>query len=296
MAQVSIKLRGATAYVPHSEGDALLAVLPNATHLGMSPKTALDGTPLARHWPIFWVRTFYEDGRESLTGPNHFLGSRLSFTVNEENTPTGADLSELEEIWDAVWLEINRSSTSRQPDHRISGQVLIDTGSVSVTQPSRILGPCRKAWSRAGLTWSLDPVILGLTVEIDEVERIELRAVPFIDVRPDDPLLAQDLEGVSRVDIEVGNVCAEDYLDWTGNAFGRRTPDSDFKWLFQLSTSDYIAGLLACGDKLPVPVVSGSTIAPYALPFAAFEQIWGGGGGVGCECEGVIDAPRAFEK
>ena len=158
MAKVTLTIRGASVHVPHTDGKALLTVLPNATQLGTSPKTAIDGTPLVRHWPVLWEERDLEvDSPKWLRFPRRFLGSRLRFTFTG-GTPTFPDLSAIDALAAQSWLEIDPDVLRPQHDERVAGQILITTGTVApsrIQRPdSRSPGHARSSRRGASTAWS----------------------------------------------------------------------------------------------------------------------------------------------
>jgi hypothetical protein len=285
MGILTLKLIGVNAYVPHTDGKALLAVLPNGSRLGTSPANALDGTPLPRHLPFLWERTVDANGNFSVITPQPFPGARLSFQLT--GTPTALDMSAVTPLSAQGWMEVDANLLNAAPDDRIAGQVLIKNGLASVP-PS---GTCNMVWSRS-FGNSLAPVVHDLTLTIDGVDSITATATPWVGVNPEDIYDRPKLGANETVELLVGNFCAEDALDWPRNSIAGRINDNDFKWVYGLSQSADLPTWISSG--LPVPIVDGSEIHDDFTPTFAFSRFWGGGGGAGCECNGFIDKPGTF--
>ena len=287
MGILTLKLLGVNAYIPHADGRALLAVLPNGSRLGTSRATALDGTPLPRHIPFIWEKTVDLAGDFSVHKPKLFPGARLSLRLG--GTPVPLDLSEVLPIAASGWLEVDPVLLNAAADDRLAGQVLITTGVVKVP-PS---GSCNKVWSLGSFGKSLAPVVHGLTVTITGVSSISALAISWVGVAPRMLYECSCLAANDRVELHIGNFCAEDALDWPRNSVAGRINDNDFKRIYDLSNSSELAQWIASG--LPVPIVDGSEIRDNDTPSEAFKKATsGGGGGAACECNGLIDKPRTF--
>jgi hypothetical protein len=285
MGVLNLKLLGINVYVPHIDKTALLVVLPNASRLGTSPVGALDGTSMKQHLPYLWEKK-EKAGRFSVILPRVFLGARLSFELT--GTPTGLDLSAVSPIATNGWLDVDPDLLKAAPDDRIAGQVLIKNGAIAVPAA----GTCNKVWSLGSFKQSLDQVVHDLTVRIEGVDSIKAIATPWVGVDPkviyENPKLAAD----DKVDLQVGNFCAEDVLDWPRNSVMDRTEDNDFKWIYGLSRRTTLSTWISNG--LPVPIVDGSKIHHDSSTSQAFKDFWGGGGWAGCECNGFVDKPGTF--
>lgn len=285
MGILKLKLLGVNAYVPHTDGQALLAVLPNASSLGTSPAGALDGTSLKQHVPFLWEKT-EKSGRFSVVLPRVFLGARLSFVLG--GTTTEPNFKAVSDLDSKCWLDVDPDLLKAAADDRMAGQVVITRG-VATLPPAN---SCNKAWSLGSFTKSLEPVINELTVEIQGVDSIKAVATPWVNIDPRDLYDRQNIGANETVELRVGNFCAEDVLDWPRNSVAGRVRDRDFKWIYGLSRRATLPAWLSYG--LPVPVVEGSSIHDHITTSSAFEDFWGGGGGAGCECNGCVDKPGTF--
>ena len=286
MGTLKLRLFGANAYVPHTDGKALLVVLPNASHLGTSPTMALDGTPLPQHVPMHWNFTTDLNGNFSVTRPELFLGSRLIFQLG--GTPTPLDLSAISPLVAQGWLEVDPALLNVAADDRLAGQILIQSGVVSAPMTG-----CNKAWSRT-FNNSLDSVVPELQVLIQGVSSIKVTALRWVGTGSPKDVFDQPTVGAGdTVELRVGNFCAGDALGWPRNSDASgRVHDADFKWIYALSKSASLPTWINGG--LPVPVVDGSAILENDSPSFAFGRVWGGGGGAGCQCNGCIERPANF--
>ncbi len=288
---------GAGAFVPHLDGKALLAVLPNATGLGRSPAGAHDGSTPARHLPILWENQVDANGVTSYGTPRIFPGARLSFEL--KGTFPGLDLSAISPHSSQGWLAVDPAVMTAMPDARVSGQVLITAGTVTPYAQKAEMD-CYSEWSSASFQQSLAPVVGGLTVKAPGVTSVTARAdrwvtdSPMIQPQDEEPitLFQRDLKDGDMVELFLGNCCAEDILDWPRNSVGSKSRDNDFKWVYNLTRPDDLGMWLRAG--LPVPVIQGGAIDADIDPLAAFAACWGGGGGAGCECNGMVVQPFNF--
>ncbi len=286
MGVLNLNLVGANAYVPHTDGKALLAVMPNASRLGISASGALDGTLLTRHVPFIWEETVNADGVVSVSVPQVFLGARLAF--NFDVSPA-LDLSAIMPIAQAGWMDLDDAVLRASSNDRVSGQIVITSGVVGIL---RLPPPsCNPAWSRANFPYSLSQVVPGLTIKIDNVTSVSATAATWVGAG-EHPMYSRLLKNGEEVQIYLGNLCAEDVLDWPRNSLANRAHDNDFKWIYGLSKHPELPEWVAGG--LPVPIVRGSGIQETDVPSVAFSSFWGGGGGAGCECNGCVDKPRTF--
>lgn len=288
MGTLKLRLFGVNAYVPHTNGNALLAVLPNASCLGTSPKKALDCTPLPRHLPLIWEHKL-EFGNFSVCRPEVFPGARLSFDLTYDPSPETPNFSAISQRATEGWLEVAPSLLEAKADDRLAGQVLIQAGTASVIEKD-----CAKAWSRA-FDGSLNTVIIGLEVLVKNVKSIKVIATKWIGTGDPKKEVFSRADIGEEIELRVGNFCAEDTLDWPQNsdAASGRVHDTDFKWAYGLSKSDKLPTWISGG--LPVPVVRGSQIRENFSPSFAFEKVWDGGGGAGCQCNGCIDKLAEFQ-
>jgi hypothetical protein len=289
---------GAGAFVPHLDGKALLAVLPNATGLGRSPAGAHDGFAPARHLPVLWENQVDSNGVTSYGTPRIFPGARLSFELN--GTFPGLDLAAISPHSSQGWLPVDPAVMTAMPDARVSGQVLITAGTVTpYTQIAAMT--CYSDWSSGKFKQSLAPVVGGLTVKTPGVTSVTARADRWVTTSPaitpkeeePMPLFHRDLKDGDTVELFLGNCCAEDILDWPRNSVGNKSRDSDFKWIYGLTRPDDIGMWVRAG--LPVPVIQGGPIDADMDPLDAFAACWGGGGGAGCECNGLVTQPSSFQ-
>jgi hypothetical protein len=287
MGTLRLKLLGVNAYVPHTNGKALLAVLPNASRLGASPAGSLDGTPLSCHLPFIWEYTI-ASGNFSVGRPEVFPGARLSFDLTYDPDPDLLDLSAISPLATKGWLDVAPSLLKAKADDRLAGQVLIQAGTVSVIEKD-----CDKAWSRT-FGGSLDTVVIGLEVLIKNVKSIRAIATKWVGTGdPEKEVFRRVNIGEREIELRIGNFCAEDALDWPQNSDASgRVRDADFKWIYNLSKSSKLHAWI--NGSLPVPVVKGSQIRDNFTPSFAFEKFWDGGGGAGCQCNGCIDKSADF--
>jgi len=300
MAILVLNLVGVEAYVPNTDGKALLAVLPNATGLGRSPAGSHDGNRQARHLPILW-EDVASTSPASIGSPAIFPGARLSFQL--QGTIPALDLTVIAQAAQQGWLTVDPALLSQTPDSRVSGQILINAGTVTQFQQMQP-GYCAMTWSSASFGQSLTPVVGGLTVTIPGVTSVNAIASRWVSTNPAVPavplsIYQRDLSGLQdtdQVQLYLGNICAEDVLDWPRNSFSvgnlARNKDSDFKWVYGLAQASDLATWTDAG--LPVPVVRGGGIDEDMAPTQAFAATWGGGGGAGCECNGLLHQASAF--
>lgn len=290
MGVLILRFRGVNAYVPSEDKSAMLVVMPNATRLGTSPSSARDSTPLPRHLPMLWNEPVSANPRVlTLTEPVAFPGARLSFTLT--GSPGALDLSGISHVTSNAWLEVDPLALSTTPGDSVAGQVLITHGTVTEHVPAK----CNKAWPGTSFnSLSLVPVVPGIDVRIENVDSVEVIAMKWVDGGQTTELYPhRDLEADEEVNLFIGNVCAEDVLQWPRNSDGGRVQDDDFKWIFEVAQAQ-IASLPGAGSPLPAPVVDGSPIHITDSPADAFLAAWGGGGGAGCECNGCGGKPKPF--
>jgi hypothetical protein len=291
MGVLILNVVGVNAYVPHTDENSLLVVMPNASRLGTSPAGALDGTPLARHLPFLYEETADADGNFSVTVPKPFPGARLSFLLDGTPSPPDLNLSAITPIAQKGFLDLHANVLTATPDSRVSGQVLVTAGVVGIFNPPPPPATCDPAWSRVGFPASLDTVVPGLTIRIEGVTLVQATAVTWVGAGSFE-IYNRLLDDDEEVQLYVGNLCAEDALDWPRNSVAGRIHDNDFKWIYGLSNSADLPDWI--NDGLPVPVVNGSPIQDHFSSSQAFNSFWGGGGGAGCECNGCVDRPRTF--
>lgn len=286
MGTLIVNFVGVNAYVPHTTDNKLLVVMPNASKLGKSPQGALDGTPLVAHLPFLWERVDASGGTGTLEKPRLFLGSRVSLSFS--GSPGGLNTSAIDANANAGWLGIDTNLLRPQHDDRLAAQVLLEQGTVVEYAPSG--GSCTKSWYENS-SWSIDPVLSGLRVQIDNVSGVTATAFRWLDGEHKS-LYQRQLGETEEVVLFMGNVCAGNALEWPVNASETDgwTRDEDFKWLYRLSADQDIQRM----SRLPVPKVEGSGLhAEVNIP-TAFAETWGGGGGAACECNGCADEPKAF--
>ncbi len=159
-------------------------------------------------------------------------------------------------------------------------------------------------WSSGSFSQSLNPVVGGLTVTVSGVTAVKANATKWVSTNPasikpasvaPQVIYQRDLSGLKdteQITIFLGNNCAEDVLNWPRNSASGRNSDSDFKWLYGLAQPSQLASWVNAG--LPVPIVPGGSIDQDMDPTLAFAQPWGGGGGVTCECNGMLHAATTF--
>jgi len=277
MGTLVLQLRGVNAYVPSKDGKSLMVVMPNATRLGKSKRlNASDGTPLARHMPMLW---------ESKEGDTSFLNSRIfpaaRLTFDLDGATTALDLASLAAIADSGWLDVDPYLLEAVPDERLGGQVLITAGVVTPLRDSK----CAMKWSHDEDDRSLLPVVQGLTVTIGGVERVRATVEPWVDAGSG-VVLDRVVPYAEKLELSIGNVCAEDVLDWPRNSVDNRASDEDFRWLYLLARKRSRKS-----PPLAVPNVVGSTIRHDDDVFRALDTAFGGGGATGCQCSGCVDQP-----
>ena len=281
MGKVNLVFRGVNAYVPMGSGKELLVVMPNATKLGKSRQTALDGSSLSSHMPTFFTRKLNQFGKPVIAVGKlgYFPGARLKFSIS--GNPTAPDFSALDNITgNKTWLQADPQLLTPTPDKRVSGQVSLRNGVASVATNS-----CNKSWLKnsdgSSVSLGLAPVILGINVAIDGVDTIELQADRWVDGTQHAKLLEETLGPNDELNLHVGNLCAEDILEWpTNSKAGGRIDDSDLKWIFDLMDSANVPA------ELPTLEVKGTGLNDQLSASAAMRQAWGGGGGAGCQCNG----------
>jgi len=298
VATLTLQFRGVNAYVPHTDLQKMLVVMPNASRLGRSPSAALDGTVLPRHLPTLFDEDLAAAKRTvGFTVPAVFPGARLRLEFEPAGDRPPLDLSDMNVHVSQAWLDVGPNLLTLPPSDRTSAQVLLTTGVVSEFVPN-VGGGCQKRWSEVGFTKSLVPVVAGIQVSIPNVTRVKVMAFRWVlpaesairDVAIYDRTFDRD------VALQIGNYCAEDIPNWPRNSNGQRSRDDDFKWIYGAAVLDAEIGERAAAGQLPVPVVRGkSGIEVTDDPFGAYAfGVYGGGGGLGCECNGCVGRPKGF--
>lgn len=292
MGTLIVNFVGANAYVPHQDGSKLLVVMPNASKLGKSPQqVAADGTPLSAHMPCLWEEK--QEGRVwSIRGLRKFLGARLE--VIPEGTPDDFDLSAVQEPFRSSWLDIDPALLKPQPDPRLGAQVVLSHGTIERYLPPDY-GTCTKEWEDPTVRLSTTPILTGLKATLRGVDKVTLRAEPWIDAKPAQ-LYVETLDEDDEVTLFIGNQCAEHLLAWPrhnnrparGGSRLQKTVDSDFRWLYQLAKNPEAL------KPFPAPLVDGSPIEEDSEVPDAFDTAWGGGGAAACECNGCTGGPGSF--
>jgi hypothetical protein len=288
MGKVTLNLIGASVHVPHTDGKALLTVLPNATHLGNSPETAPDGTRLSRHWPVLWEQKAGED--QWLTLPQPFLGARLEFVF--DGSPCLLDLQGIASIaTKSGGFQVDPAVLEHKHDDRVAAQILITSGRVEPLDEPEENRPV--SWVPDFPQWSLNKAVAGLKVEIEGVEKVTAEANPYLEKVKRWNVYERDVAREQEVTLYLGNVCAEDVLDWARNSRNGSIDDRDFLWVYRLCEPSAIVALMTAG-RLPVPRLRGTPVDAAANPAQAFQTVLGGGGLNGGECRSYLHPPLQF--
>jgi len=294
MPTLTIEFVGVNAYVPYDDTDPakrkLVVYLPNATKLGRDSSRR----PLPAHRPTVWQ---FKAGSGSLINPEnlrYFPWSVLHLTFTG-SPPVASGLDDLDTAGGPPANRLQLASGLAGTAPRTAGMVTLSQGEVSLVNgfPSscQIVGWCQQPaddkCTDAVATPSPYPnasVATRVYVTVTNVTHVQLSFTSLLGVGAPLPAAVPLIKVADLERLGIGNVCPENLLRWQRND-ADNCPDDDFKWIYELVDPAHTPS----GDPIPVFKSLGSDIDATETPLRVLGNLdTGGGGGMGCECCGII--------
>lgn len=292
MGNLVIKFIGVQAYAPVVNGagkdERLEVYMPNGTRLGTSPKAS---RPM--HMPAIWRIGRSRWNPINIDSHRFFpwCTAKLVFPGKENESKEGSlDLASLHQRGGSMNGRLSLSKDRMSDPMSLSGVVMLDRGIATARGGGD--GVCKfVGWrTEAGKPLSPPPisnissVIREVEVVVEDVDEVRVEFTSLLNpaARVPTPI------SIPRASIDhalvIGNVCAETYLRWP-RTDAEEFLDQDFAWLYEL------VGDNGLRKERPVPVLKRrmTAVMDDDPPHEILKEFrFGGGGGVGCECQAAV--------
>lgn len=290
MPKLTILLTGVCAYVP--EERQLSVFLPNAARLGSSPQR-----PLPAHRPFIWQLGRRPGDLYQIERWRSFLWSRLHLNI-EGGSPDPPELGELETAGGPAEQRLQLSTALAGHAPWTAGKVVLTKGRVSGVASSscKTEGWCAypdhhtcQAPTQPDEIFPASSVVNHVKLTVENVSRVDVTFSTLLTVAAPLPT-PTSFPMQEDTWIGIGNVCAENLLQWQPND-AKHYADRDFQWIYELV--DAADKPMGC-EYVPVIDQLRTPFDTSEDPLTVLQDLYGGGGGgMGCECNGIIAAMKA---